>query len=270
MPTVVGMEWLVLCLAVAGLAFVLVGRWVGSTVAPPPARRQVTQQQTRRGSLFEIEAEAPPATPGAEPDVGERTVRFPGEVRDEATRVAGTDPDPVSGAEPTPRETLTRRDFVPKEDEAQYLARSTDGSLDLRLVDAGDRLAIWSPVEGGGLINPKGPGLRSLGLYSSHARGADHYRAAYRSADLRHGQWIDLKREPQNSHDKNAVAMRAPGSSRTIGYVQRGRAPAVAKRMDAGEDLAAVSMRGPGRGRGDDTTLVIIGSRTDLTTMLSL
>lgn len=42
------------------------------------------------------------------------------------------------------------------------------------LVDAGDRLSVWSPAAGGVLINPKGSGLRSLGLVASYARGTDH------------------------------------------------------------------------------------------------
>ena len=163
---------------------------------------------------------------------------------------------------------VVREDFVPKDDEARYLTRDENGLPSIRLVDAGDRLAIWSPIDGGALINPKGPGLRSLGLYSSYARGADHHASAYRNADLRKGRWIDLKREPDNPHDRNAVAMHAPGARSPFAYVQKGRAAAVARRMDSGEELAAVSMRGPGCGHDDDTTFVIVGSRADLTAML--
>ena len=163
---------------------------------------------------------------------------------------------------------VTRAVYVPKEDETRYLTRDESGLPTIRLVDAGDRLSIWSPVENGALINPKGPGLRTLNLYSSYARGADNYRIAYRSADLGEGRWVDLVREPDNPHDKHAVAMCAPGSRAPFAYVQKGRAPAVARRMDAGEDMAGVSMRGPGRGREGDTTFVLIGSRDDLTAML--
>jgi hypothetical protein len=120
----------------------------------------------------------------------------------------------------------------------------------------------------GDLINPKGPGVRSIGLYASYARGTDHYQRAYRAADLSKGKWVDLVREPENRHDKNAVAMCAPGSRVAFAYVQRGRAAAVARRLDAGEDMAAVSMRGPGEGRDDDSTFVLVGNRSDLTAML--
>lgn len=63
--------------------------------------------------------------------------------------------------------------------------------------------------------------------------------------------------------------MWAPGARSCFGHVQKGRAAAVARRIDAGEDMAAVSMRGPGRGRDDDTAFVLIGSRADLTEMLN-
>ncbi len=66
-----------------------------------------------------------------------------------------------------PRRVVWREDYVPKEDEGRFLTRTASGLPNLYLADAGDRLAIWSPVDGGGLINPKGPGLRHLGLYAS-------------------------------------------------------------------------------------------------------
>lgn len=76
--------------------------------------------------------------------------------------------------------------------------------------------------------------------------------------------------EPDNPHDKNAIAMCAPGSKVGFAHVQRGRAPAIAKRIDAGEDLATVSLRGPGRGKGDDTAFFIIGARAHLAAMLNV
>jgi hypothetical protein len=74
-------------------------------------------------------------------------------------------------------------------------------------------------------------------------------------------------REPGNVHDANAVMMCAPDSSAALGYVQKGRAGPVARRMDAGEDMAAISMRGPGRGCDDEAAFVLIGSRADLAAM---
>lgn len=212
--------------------------------------------------MHEVEAEAD----RMRPEIEAEATRLPAETMREAS-VASRDCH-LEPAEALCR-VVRREDFVLKENEDRYLRRKTDGLPNFYLADAGDRLVVWSPVDGGGLINPKGPGLRQFGLLASHARGANHYRSVYRAADLSKGRWIDLVRELDNPHDKNAVAMCAPGSRAVFAYVQRGRAPAVARRIDAGEDMAAVSMRGPGAGRGDDSTLVLMGSRADLTAILS-
>jgi hypothetical protein len=163
---------------------------------------------------------------------------------------------------------VTRRDYVARDTEARHLVRDPSGSLALRLVDAGDRLAIWSPLDDGALINPKSPGLRALGLVVTYARGSEHYASAFRTADLRKGQPVELHREPDNPHDRNAIALHAPGARKPFGYVQRGRAPGLARRLDAGEQLAAVSLRGPGRGSDDDTAFVLVCAEQDLNRML--
>lgn len=199
------------------------------------------------------------------------TARILRQVDEETARAALTDHEIEDDDEPPETRgghVVTRRDYVPKADEARYLARDPDGRPLLKLVDAGDRLAIWTSLNGGALINPKGPGLRSLGLVATYARGSAHHAAAFRSADLRKGQLVELHREPDNPHDRNAVALHAPGTRKPFGYVQGGRAATIARRLDGGEQLAAVSMHGPGRGRDDDTAFLLVGSRDDLRHML--
>jgi hypothetical protein len=260
------MGWLILTLLIAG-AVLLYARSSSTKRELPPS-----------ASPTPPPAPAPPAPAPRSLAAEEERIRrqidagaakIRADAEREAAEVAFEEMDDAE-LEGVPRRGVWREDYVAKDDESRYLSRNTDGRPNLYLADAGDRLAIWSPMEGGGLINPRGPGLRQLGLYTSQARGADHYRIAYQAANLRKGQWIDLLREPKNPHDKNAVAMCAPGSRVAFAYVQRGRAPAVARRMDAGEDMAAVSLRGPGEGRWDDATFVLIGSRDDLTAMLTV
>lgn len=77
-----------------------------------------------------------------------------------------------------------------------------------------------------------------------------------------------MRREPDNQYDRNAVALYAPRAREPLGYVQRGRAPAIARRMDAGEDMAAVSLRGPGPSRDDATAFLLVGSAADLEALL--
>jgi hypothetical protein len=162
---------------------------------------------------------------------------------------------------------VTRALYVPTEQESRHLTRDTHGLPTLRLVDAGDRLAIWSPLDSGALLNPKGAGLRSLGLVTSYARGTAHHAAAYRSADLGKGRWVELRAEANNRHDVNAVAMYGLRSRAPFGYVQRGRAASVTFRLAKGEDLAGVCLWGPSKGRDDNTTFILIGTRQDLTAM---
>lgn len=171
-------------------------------------------------------------------------------------------------SEPDLAAVVKRSDYVSREAEARYVTRDAAGLPTLRLVDAGDRLVIWSPLDGGALLNPKGPGLRSLGLVTTFARGSAHNAHTYRRADLQKGRWIELRREPENAYDPNAVAMHLAESTARFGYVSRGRAPAVARRMDAGEDIAGVTIWGPSGGDDDRSTLVLIGSRADLRAML--
>ncbi|MDP3969097.1 MAG: HIRAN domain-containing protein [Nocardioides sp.] len=160
--------------------------------------------------------------------------------------------------------TVNRAVYVPADEEAPHLTRDAAGLPTLRLVDSGDRLSVWSPLDGGALLNPKGTGLRRFGLVATYARGSTHHAAAFRAADLRKGRPVELRREPDNPHDGNAVALYAPGAREPFGYVQKGRAPAVARRMDAGENMAGVSLRGPGPRRDDDTAFVLVGSAADL------
>lgn len=154
---------------------------------------------------------------------------------------------------------IWREDYVPADQEARYVRRGPDGRPALHLVDAGDRLAVWSPDDGGVLINPRGPGLRKIGLYSTSARGQRYVSAsAARGAVRRPGAIIDLRRDPTNEHDPHAVEML--GARGRFAWVQRGRTPAVARRMDAGEDFAAVCLQ---------EGLFLVGARSDLEHMLT-
>ncbi|WP_396134675.1 HIRAN domain-containing protein [Citricoccus sp. I39-566] len=92
------------------------------------------------------------------------------------------------------------------------------------------------------------PGNRTLskhGLVSFKVRGVAFYSAT--QADTSPGLPARLVREPSNEHDPNAIAIWAlnrSGQAVKVGYVNRGRARSLAKRMDAGEVVEAYFMRG--------------------------
>ena len=138
------------------------------------------------------------------------------------------------------------------------------------MIDIGDRLAIWSPVNGGALLYPKGPGLRAFGLIGSEIRGAKYYLEAFTKANIRKGRRVRLKREPDNPHDPKAVAIYVAELPNKIGHVQRGRAPAVARHLDAGEPWAGVVLRGPAPDHNTPwASYVLIGDQIDLDVLCS-
>lgn len=154
---------------------------------------------------------------------------------------------------------IWREDYVPADQEARYVRRGPDGRPALYLVDAGDRLAVWSPDDGGVLINPRGPGLRKIGLCFTSARGQSYASASgARGAVRTPGAIIRLRRDPTNENDPHAVQML--GIRGRFAWVQRGRTPAVARHMDAGEDFAAVCLR---------EGFFLVGARADLEHMLT-
>lgn len=162
---------------------------------------------------------------------------------------------------------IYRSDYVSKSDESAFLHPGTDGLPFLELVFITDRLVIRSTRDPSKLINPKSPNLRSLDIFVSYARGTTFHAPAYRAAPLGPGGDVELRREPQNPHDKNAVQMLAPRASRPFAYVQRGKATAVARLMDAGVDIAGISLRGPGARRDDDSAFILLGPRRSLQQM---
>lgn len=247
-----------------------------SAAHSPPKASTVTSQRP-----LDLEAEMERLTRKARADAAALLPQIEAQVAKEAARlhaeaVREADAGSFDSLEPEVEEDdldasaqpkVRRSDYVPSEQEAKYLTRDEDGLPTLRLVHAGGRLVVWSPLHGGALLNPKGPGLRHFGLIGSGARGSAYHAVAYRAADLRPGRRVELHREPHNEHDKNAVALYVPGARAPFGYVQRGRAPALARRMDAGEEMAAVCLHGPGPRQEDGSAFVLIGSSADIAAM---
>ena len=63
------------------------------------------------------------------------------------------------------------------------------------------------------------------------------------------GTMLELKREPDNAHDPNAVAIYAPGAIMKAGYVNKQNAGRIAPLLDGGADLVCISLRGDGPGQ---------------------
>jgi hypothetical protein len=82
-------------------------------------------------------------------------------------------------------------------------------------------------------------GLRVCGV----AGAARHHAEALTSASLEPGSRVELRRDPENAHDPNAIAVCAPGGGDQLGWVPRELAAEIAPSLDAGQAWSAVVLR---------------------------
>jgi hypothetical protein len=74
-------------------------------------------------------------------------------------------------------------------------------------------------------------------VQSSPLAGSQYYALAEIRGELKLGDRLTLKREPDNRHDRNAI--RVDWNGRQLGYVPRAENRAVAAALDRGERLEA-------------------------------
>ena len=96
--------------------------------------------------------------------------------------------------------------------------------------DSGDYLARDAPELGA-------RGLRVAGV----AGAGRHHADALQSDSAAPGNRLELRRDPDNPHDPNAIAVDAGGEQ--VGWVPREVAETLAPELDAGRPWAAVVLR---------------------------
>jgi len=74
-------------------------------------------------------------------------------------------------------------------------------------------------------------------VQSSPLAGSQYYAASEMWLEMQVGDALELIREPDNRHDRNAV--RVDWNGQQLGYVPRAENRAVARALDAGEKLEA-------------------------------
>ena len=125
------------------------------------------------------------------------------------------------------------------------------------VVDAGYEERYWYPDDGGQvwvagyqLIDPDSgrylardaPELSSRGLLVVGVAGAGrHHAEAIASDAVAPGRALELRRDPANEHDPNAIAVHAGGSQ--VGWVPREVAAELAPALDAGRPWSALVLR---------------------------
>jgi hypothetical protein len=126
------------------------------------------------------------------------------------------------------------------------------------VVDAGYEEKYWYPDEGGQvwvagyqLLDPDSgrylardaQELTSRGLHVAGVAGAGrHHADAIASSDAAApGRPLELRRDPDNEHDPNAIAVHAGGEQ--VGWVPRELAEELAPQLDAGRTWSAIVLR---------------------------
>jgi hypothetical protein len=107
--------------------------------------------------------------------------------------------------------------------------------------------------------------LARFGIRTAHVRGIENYQPAVRAGDFRPGMIVNQVREPGNVYDANAVAVRVQASEHTAGYVNKAMAVRLAKLLDEGDDLMAISLAGDAAGRRISILAASSGVITHLT-----
>lgn len=94
------------------------------------------------------------------------------------------------------------------------------------------------------LIGPTDRRLPTAGIYVSQLRGEAYHQIACRAGDFTPGHPVMLMREPTNAYDKNAIAVFDATATHLAAYVNKQKARMLARLLDAGHPLRAISIRG--------------------------
>ena len=94
------------------------------------------------------------------------------------------------------------------------------------------------------LVRPTDRRLPYASVYVSQLRGEYYHQAACQTGDFSPGQPVRLVREPTNEFDRNAVAVYDVTGAHLAAYVNKQKARLLARLIDGGEVLTAISIRG--------------------------
>jgi hypothetical protein len=99
-------------------------------------------------------------------------------------------------------------------------------------------------AESGRYLARDAPELAARGLRVAGVAGAGrHHASALASEAVTPGQPLRLRRDPDNPHDPNAIAVDVTGDAGQVGWVPREIAAELAADLDSGRPWAAVVLR---------------------------
>jgi hypothetical protein len=98
--------------------------------------------------------------------------------------------------------------------------------------------------ESGQYLARDAPQLGDRGLRVAGVAGAgQHHAEALESEDVAPGRPLNLRRDPDNPHDPNAIAVHPAGGGEQVGWVPREIAAELAPELDAGRAWSAIVLR---------------------------
>jgi hypothetical protein len=150
---------------------------------------------------------------------------------------------------------IQRGEYLTPEQEARHVAVDDRGLPNLRLVKARGQLVLTVPE---GWVSFRSRTLHRHNVWTFRLRGVSHHDEAVAAATLTPGTKLRLVREPGNEHDPNAIAVFPAGGGQCLGYVNRQNAARIAKRLDAGDDLVAITLSGSSKGQAGEPVTVLI------------
>jgi hypothetical protein len=98
--------------------------------------------------------------------------------------------------------------------------------------------------ESGRYLAREAPELLAMGLRVAGVAGAGaHHAQALASDAVAPGGALELRRDPDNAHDPNAIQVHPSAGGDQVGWVPRELAAELAPELDAGRPMAAVVLR---------------------------
>jgi len=148
-----------------------------------------------------------------------------------------------------------------------------NGLPTLRLIpyrDVGGEYVLRLCEDSSGLlVGPTDRRLPRAGIYVSQLRGEAHHEAECRAGNFHPGEPVRLVREPGNSYDGNAVAVYDATGKYMAAYVNKQKARTLAKLIDSGAAIEAISIRGTRSGVGCHQVAILAASPDVLRHVLS-
>ena len=160
-----------------------------------------------------------------------------------AEAVQARSPIPQASVDPAKGSTK----WLSPAESAIELTRDEDGKLTFTIERREGEIRFVG-IDSGKQAAPGNMQLARLGIFYFNVRGHKHYP----EVRIKTGTRVKLQREPDNIYDKNAIAITRFRNRSVYGYINKGFASRLAKKIDSGQEHFAIVT-----GRGGITVAVM-------------